>query len=132
VARIVRPSWAKIYAVATWTLIGLFTFFAIAHVVLTVLFFIGVWDTGVGYVLDYEWPAWLITLIDAVAALSLWSGYRRGSNRPWLGLTLTIVAATLMLARASWMVPVPVAVVLTITGSIGRIVMSRRPLEVHE
>ena len=99
---------------------------------LTVLFFVGVWDTGVGYVLDYEWPAWLITLIDAVAALSLWSGYRRGSNRPWLGLTLTIVAATLMLARASWMVPVPVAVVLTITGSIGRIVMSRRPLEVHE
>lgn len=130
-SRIARPSWARIYAVATWILIGLFTFFAVAHLVLTILFFIGVWDTGVGYVLDYEWPAWLITLIDGVAALLLWSGYRRGSRRPWLGMALTSAAAVLMLARASWMVPVPVAVVLTIAGSIHRIVTSRRPANPH-
>lgn len=129
--RIARPSWARIYAIATWMLIGLFTFFAAAHLVLTVLYFIGAWGTGVGYVLNYEWPAWLITLIDGVAALLLWSGYRRGAGRPWLGLALTSVAAVLMLARASWMVPVPVALVLTIAGSIHRIVTSRRPANTH-
>ena len=130
-ARIGRPSWARIYAIATWFLIGLFAFFAVAHVVLTVLFFIGVWDTGVGYVLDYEWPAWLITLIDALAASSLWYGYRRSSHRPWLGVTLTTVAATLMLARALWMVLVPIAVALTIAGSVARIVTSSRSAEAH-
>ena len=128
-ARIGRPTWARVYAITTWFLIGLFTFFAAAHLVLTVLYFIGVWDTGVGYVLDFEWPAWLITLIDATAAVSLWAGYRRGSSRPWLGLALTSVAAVLMLARALWMVLVPIAVVLTIAGSIGRIAISRRPVE---
>jgi len=124
-------AWGRTYVVATWVLIGLFSFFAVAHLVLTVLFLIGVWDTGVGYVLDYEWPAWLITLIDGVAALLLWSGYRRGSSRPWWGLATTSVAAMLMLARASWMVVVPVAVALTTAGSIGRIVGSGRPVNAH-
>jgi hypothetical protein len=119
----------RVYAIATWFLIGLFAFLAAAHLVLTVLHFIGVWDTGVGYVLDFEWPAWLITLIDATATVLLWVGYRRGSDRPWLGLALTGVAAVLMLARALWMVLVPAAVVLTIAGSIARIVISRRPVE---
>jgi hypothetical protein len=126
-----RPRWRRIYAIATWFLIGLFIFLAAAHLVLTALFFIGVWDTGVGYVLDFEWPAWLITLIDATAAASLWSGYRRGSSQPWLGLVLSSVAAALMVARASWMVLVPIAVVLTVAGSIARVVTSRRPVERH-
>lgn len=125
-------AWARTYAIATWMLIGLFTFFAVAHLVLTVLFVIGVWDTGVGYVLDYEWPAWLITLIDGAAAALLWSGHRRGVGRPWRGLAMTGISAVLMLARASWMVIVPVAVVLTIAGSIGRIVTSRRTALTHE
>ncbi len=129
--RIARPSWSRIYAIATWTLIFAFTLLAVAHLVLTVLFYVGAWDTGVGYVLDYEWPAWLITIIDGVAALLLWSGYRRGPSRPWLGLVLTSVASALMLARALWMVLVPVSVVLTIAGSIGRIVASRRPTDMR-
>jgi hypothetical protein len=132
VTRIARPSWSRIYAIATWTLIVVFTLFAIAHLVLTVLFYIGVWDTGVGYVLDYEWPAWLITIIDGVAAFLLWSGYRRGSSSPWVGLVLTSVASVLMLARALWMVLVPVSVVLTIAGSIGRILASARPIDTRE
>jgi len=89
----------------------------------------GAWDTGVGYVLDYEWPVWLITIIDGSAAFLLWSGYRRGSSAPLLGLTLTSVASVMMLARALWMVFVPVLVVLTISASIGRIVASRRPAD---
>lgn len=125
-ARIGRPTWARTYAIATWFLIGLFTFFAVAHLVLTMLYFIGVWDTGVGYVLDFEWPAWLITLVDATAAVSLWSGYRRGSSKPWLGLALTSFAAVLMLGRALWMVLVPAAVVLTMAGSIARVATLRR------
>ena len=125
-ARIGRPTWARTYAIATWFLIGLFTFFAVAHLVLTMLYFIGVRDTGVGYVLDFEWPAWLITLIDATAAVSLWSGYRRGSSKPWLGLALTSFAAVLMLGRALWMVLVPAAVVLTMAGSIARVATLRR------
>lgn len=128
-ARIGRPTWARTYAIATWFLVGLFTFFAAAHVVLTVLYLIGVWDTGVGYVLDFEWPAWLITLIDATAAATLWSGYRHGSSRPWVGLALTSFAAVLMLARALWMVFVPIAVALTTAGSIARIATSRRSVE---
>jgi hypothetical protein len=132
VTRIARPSWSRIYTIATWTLIVVFTLLAVAHLVLTVLFYIGVWDTGVGYLLDYEWPAWLITIIDAVAAFLLWSGYRRGSSSPWVGLVLTSVASVLMLARALWMVLVPVSVVLTIAGSIGRILASRRTVDMRE
>jgi hypothetical protein len=121
-----RSIWSRAYGIATWTLIVLFGFFAAAHLVLTVLFYAGVWDTGVGYILDYEWPAWLITVVDGVAAFLLWSGYRRGSSAPWLGLALTSLGSVIMLARALWMVLVPVLVVVTITGSIGRIVSSRR------
>jgi hypothetical protein len=98
VTRIAWPSWSRIYAIATWTLIVVFAFFVVAHLVLTVLFYIGVGDTGVGYVLHSEWPAWLITIIDGVAAFVLWSGYRRASSSPWLGLVLTSVASVLMLA----------------------------------
>jgi hypothetical protein len=66
--------------------------------------------SGVGYVLDSEWPAWLITIIDGVAAFLLWCGYRRGSSSPSLGLVLTSVASELMLALVLWMVLVSVSV----------------------
>jgi hypothetical protein len=131
VPRIAWPHWARIYAIATWTLIVVFGFLAVAHVILTVLFYTGVRDTGVGYVLDFEWPAWLITLIDGAAVLLLWNGYRRGASNPRLGLALTSVASVLMLARASWMVLVPIAVVLTIAGSIRRIVASGHGADIH-
>jgi hypothetical protein len=42
------------------------------------------------------------------------------------------LASVLMLARALWMVLVPVSVVLTIAGSIGRILASRRPVGTRE
>jgi hypothetical protein len=46
---------------------------AVVHVFLTVLFYLGVWDTGVGYFLDYDWPAWLIAVLDGAAAFLLWA-----------------------------------------------------------
>lgn len=95
-----RPSlWARIYRSANWILIVLFMLLAAIHVVLTVLFYLGIWDTGVGYVLSYQWPAWLVTITDAAAATSLWLGYRRGADAPWLGLALTLLASAIMLAR---------------------------------
>ncbi len=124
-----RPSlWARIYRSANWILIVLFMLLAAIHVVLTVLFYLGIWDTGVGYVLSYQWPAWLVTITDAAAATSLWLGYRRGADAPWLGLALTLLASAIMLARAIWMVLVPILVVVTIAGSIARIRGSRDPL----
>ena len=99
---------------------------AIAHVVLTVLFYLGYWDQGFGYVLSYEWPAWLITIIDASAAVLLWLGYRKGAEAPWIGLMATVLASVIMLGRAVWMVFVPVFVLVTVAGSIGRIMTSRR------
>jgi len=99
---------------------------AIAHVVLTVLFYLGVWDTGFVYVLDYEWPAWLITIIDGTAAFLFWFAYRRGAESPWFGLLLTVVASVFALARAVWTVFVSISVLVTIAGSIYRIVAPRR------
>ena len=87
-----------------------------AHVVLTVLFYTGVHDTGVGYVLDWEWPAWLITVIDATIAASLWFAYRRGAGEPRQGLISTIVAASMALARAAWMAPLWILLIIVIVG----------------
>ena len=126
-----RSVWSRVYATATWTLIVAFVFLAGAHLVLTVLFYLGIWEQGVGYVFDYEWPVWLIMVIDALAAFLLWTGYRRGTDSPWLGLTLTSVASLIMLARALWMVFVPISIVLTVSGSIGRIATFRRRAEVR-
>ena len=95
--------------------------------VLTVLFYLGIWDTGVGYVLDYDLPAWLIAVLDGSATYLLWLGYRRGIASPWLGLSLTVFASVIMVARALWFVMIPVLVVLTISGSISRVVQSERP-----
>jgi hypothetical protein len=92
-----------------------------------VLFYLGIWDTGVGYVFDYDVPAWLIAVVDGLAAYLLWSGYRKGADKVWLGLSLTMVASVIMVARALWFVIIPILVVLTISGSIRRIVISRRP-----
>jgi hypothetical protein len=121
--------WSRIYAIATWALIVLFVFMAIAHVVLTVLFYLGIHDQGFGYVASYEWPAWLVTILDASAAVLLWIGYRRGADAPWIGLMLTVLASVIMLSRALWMVFVPVFVLVTISGSVGRIATSRLPVQ---
>jgi hypothetical protein len=64
--------------------------------------------------------------VPASAAFLLWFGYRKGVDAPLSGLILTVLASVLMLARAVWMVFVPVFVLLTIVGSIGRIINARR------
>jgi hypothetical protein len=115
-----------VYAISTWTLIAYFALMAIVHAVLTVLFYVGIWDTGVGYVFDYDVPAWLIAVLDGSAAYLLWLGYRRGADKAWLGIVLTLVVSAIMVARALWFVIIPVLVVLTISGSIRRIVVSQR------
>ena len=116
-----RTVWSRVYAVSTWTLIGYFSLMAVVHLVLTVLFYLGIWDTGVGYVLDFDVPAWLITILDGAAAYMLWVAYRRGIDNPWLGLSLTLVASVIMIGRALWFVIVPLMVAVTIVGSILRI-----------
>jgi hypothetical protein len=118
--------WSRVYTISTWTLIAYFALMAAIHLVLTVLFYLGIWDTGVGYVFDYDVPPWLIAVLDGSAAYLLWSGYRRGAENPWLGLSLTMVASVIIVARALWFVIIPVLVVLTISGSIRRIVLSQR------
>jgi hypothetical protein len=60
------------YSVGSWLLIALLAFQAVAHLVLTVLFYAGAHDQGYGYFLDFRWPSWLITVLDVVAATSLW------------------------------------------------------------
>jgi len=117
--------WSRTYGVASWILIGLFAFLAAAHVVLTLLYYTGVHDTGVGYIFEWEWPAWLITVIDATVAWLLWFAYRRGTEKPIRGLIATIAAAIMALARAAWMVFVPVLLVVVIAGSLLRIIRSR-------
>jgi hypothetical protein len=66
------------YAISTSTLMAYFAFLAIVHAVLAVLFYFGTWDIGVGYVFDYDVPAWLIAVLDGSAAYLLWLRYRRG------------------------------------------------------
>ena len=119
------PRLSKAHRLASWILIGLFTFLAGAHVVLTVLFYTGVHDTGVGYVLDWEWPAWIITIIDAAVAWLLWFAYRRGGDDPRMGLVATFLAAIMAFARAFWMVLVPVLLVVVIAGSVSRLASAR-------
>jgi len=118
--------WSSVYALATWALIVFFVFLTGAHLVLTTLFYTGVRDTGVGYVLAWEWPAWLITIMDGLAAWLLWLGYRQGPDAPVKGLVRTSTASLIMLARAVWFVIVPIFVVLTMAGAIGRVRSSRR------
>jgi hypothetical protein len=107
--------------VASWVLIALFAFLAVAHVVLAFLYYIGVNDQGYGYMFDWQWPAWSIVIIDAATAGLAWFAYRRGEDRPALGLILTMIASTLAIARAYWMVFIPVLVVIVLTQSIARV-----------
>jgi hypothetical protein len=123
----IRPSrWARVYAASTWTLIGYFSLMAVVHLVLSVLFLVGVWDTGVGYVLDYETPAWVITILDGSGAFLLWTGYRRGIGDPRLGLAFTVIASVIMAARALWFVVIPVLILVTVAGSTHRVIAARR------
>jgi hypothetical protein len=119
---------SRAYGVASWILVGLFTFMAAAHVVLTVLFYTGVHDTGVGYVFDWEWPAWLITIIDGTVAWLLWFAYRRCTDRAALGLVLTLAASTMAVARAAWMVFVPILLIVVTAMCVIRLIESRAAL----
>ena len=116
---------SRVYRVASWILVGLFTFMAAAHVVLTVLFYTGVHDTGVGYMFDWEWPAWLITIIDGTVVWLLWFAYRRCTDRAALGLVLTLAASIMAMARAAWMVFVPILLIVVTAMSVIRLVESR-------
>ena len=109
-----------------WTLVVLFGFLAAIHVVLTVLFYTGVWDQGVGYIFSLEWPSWLITLADAAAAALLWLGYKRSATAPVVGFALTFGASIIVWGRTSWMVFVPVLMLIAIACSVGRIVSAGR------
>ena len=115
-----RTVWSRIYTVSTWILIAYFGLMAIIHVVLAMLFYLGVWDTGVGYFLDFEWPAWLIALLDGTAAYFLWSGYRKRSTNPLLGLVLTATASVIMIGRALWFVVIPMLVASNGGGVVSR------------
>jgi hypothetical protein len=123
-----RSVWSRVYGISTWILIGLFALLAVSHVVMTVLFYVGVVDQGFGYIFGFEWPSWLITLLDGLAAVMLWFAYRRGAEAPWLGLVLTLAASVIMWGRAEWMVFVPVLIVITIAGSLGRMIAAQRTL----
>lgn len=121
-----RTIWTRIYSVSAWILIAYFGLMAIIHVALAVLFYLGVWDTGVGYFLDFDWPAWLIALLDGTAAYFLWLGYRGRSISPPMGVLLTATASVIMIGRALWFVVIPVLVAITMAGSTQRFARSRR------
>lgn len=125
-----RSLWTA-YAVAIWVLIGLFGLLTVAHVVLTVLFYLGIHDQGFGYIYGVETPSWAITIADASAAVILWLGYKRGVETPWLGLVLTAGAAVIMWGRADWMIFVPVLIGVSIVGSVVRVLVAARTSEVR-
>lgn len=112
--------WSRIYGVSTWILVGLFALLAVAHVVLIVLFYLGIHDEGFGFVFGWEWPAWLITIMDGSAAWMFWYAYRRCEDNRWLGLAMTLVASAIAVSRASWMVFVPALVGVVVVASISR------------
>ena len=122
--------WPRIYRAANWILIFYFGVMAIIHVVLAVLFWLGVWDTGVGYFLDFDLPAWVIAVLDGSAAYFLWMGYRKGLSNAWLGLALTVFASAIMIGRALWFVIIPVLVLIAVVGSIRRVAESGQPEEI--
>lgn len=61
----------RVYGFSVWALVVLFGLLAVIHVVLTVLFYTGMSDQGVGRIFSLEWPGWLVTLADATAAALL-------------------------------------------------------------
>ncbi|MBT8250668.1 MAG: hypothetical protein KJN81_10430 [Acidimicrobiia bacterium] len=124
-ADVTASRWSKVYGASSWALVALFTFLAAAHVVLTTLFYLGIHDQGFGYVLDWEWPAWLVTIVDGTTAWLLWYAYRRCVERTTLGLVLTVAASIMAFARAAWMVFVPILLIVVLAGSVVRITNNR-------
>ena len=96
-----RSVWSMVYGVSSWVLIGLFALLALIHVVMTVLFYVGVVDQGFGSMFDFQWPSWLITVLDGLAAVMLWFANRRGAEAPWLSLVLTL-AASVIVCGSPW------------------------------
>ena len=73
----------------------------------------------------WEWPAWLIAIIDASVAWLLWFAYRRCTDRATLGLILTLAASIMAVARAAWMVFVPTLLIVVTAIAVIRVVESR-------
>jgi hypothetical protein len=111
---------ARMYGVGSWVLIALLGFQAVAHLVLTALFYAGAHDQGYGYFLDFRWPSWVITVLDASAAASLWWGYRRGRDQRTVGLVLTAAACIYIAGRMAWTIVVPVLSLIVLVGAITR------------
>lgn len=111
---------ARMYSVGSWLLIALLTLQAAAHLVLTVLFYVGVHDQGYGFFLNFRWPSWLITVLDVGAATSLWWAYRRGHDRPTVDLVLTAAACAYIAGRMAWTIVIPILSFVVLVGSITR------------
>ena len=120
--------WAssRAFKVATWTLIGLFVLLAAAHLVLTILFWVFDIGQGYGFFLSFEWPAWLITIADALVALMLRKGYRIGRSQPGVGFALMLGTAPIVVGRTIWMVFPLVLLGIALIGAVARVVASRR------
>jgi hypothetical protein len=93
---------------------------AVAHLVLTVLFYAGAHDQGYGYFLDFRWPSWVITVLDVGAAASLWWVYRRGRDQRTVGLVLTAAACVYIAGRMAWTMVVPVLSLVVLVGAVMR------------
>jgi hypothetical protein len=119
--------WLRLVAVATWGLIGIFTALTVAHVVLTVLFYVGVHETGHGFFLEYEWPSWLITIIDALVVLLVLVIRRERAAKPSVALWAGVVATALVVGRALWMVLAPAFAAVLVVDAIRRMAESRQP-----
>ena len=118
--------WSKLVRVAGWILIGLFGILGIAHVVLMALFYTGVQDQGYGYFLDYQWPGWLIVVLDVLVVLLVLFVRREGDRRPWPALGATILVAAIVVGRALWMV-IPPALAAILVVDAARRVARRSP-----
>ena len=119
--------WVRLIAVAAWGLIGLFTVLTVAHVVLTVLFYSGVHDTGYEFFLEYEWPSWLITIIDAAVVLLVLVIRREREAQASIALGAGIVVAALVVGRALWMVFAPAFAAILVIDGIQRMARHRTP-----
>jgi hypothetical protein len=117
----------RLFAVASWGLIALFAFLAVAHVVLTVLFYAGIHDQGSGFFLDFEWPSWLITVIDASVVLLVWLVRRDRTVRPIPVLGATILVATLVIGRTAWMVIAPIFAAILFFDAVRGVARNRLP-----
>ena len=114
-------------AAATWGLIGVFTVLTVAHIVLTPLFYAGVHDTGHGFFLEYEWPSWLITIIDAAVVVRVLVILRERDARRAVALGAAVVVAALVVGRALWMVFAPAFAAILMVDAIRRIATNQNP-----